>query len=175
MFAQFARWFQPSSTIHQAHALYIALVGQARQPFFYEKLQVPDTLDGRFDMIVLHVFLITQRLKPRHRELANQIIDVMMDDMDRSLREVGVGDMSVGKKVKHMADALNGRMQIYGEAIEDDAALRDALTRNVYRGQEVNEANISAISHYVQQAHKTLTTQSDDMIEQADIVWPVLT
>lgn len=176
MLAQFARWFQPSNAMLESHRLYIALVSQSRQPFFYEQLGVADSLDGRFDMIVLHLFLYTQAFKrfdePAMHETANELVDIMMTDMDRSLREIGVGDMSVGKRVKKMADALNGRFTVYGEALDDDAALCDALARNVYRSEQADAPEISKLAAYVQAAANMLASADEATLKTGAVNWP---
>ena len=84
-------------------AVYDAIVASARQPRFYADLGVPDTLDGRFDMIVLHLFLVLDRMKGEDEKFRQNLTDYFFMDMDRSLREIGVGDLSVGKKVRKMA------------------------------------------------------------------------
>ncbi len=120
-------------------ALYTAAVGAARDPYFYAELGVPDTMDGRFDMIGLFVLLIIDRLRVEPKpgpELAQAVFDAMFLDMDHALRELGVGDMTVGRKVKAMWEALHGRSTAYTAPLEagDAAALADALGRNVWRG-----------------------------------------
>ena len=120
-----------------ADRLYAAAVGQARSPNFYRNLGVPDSLDGRFEMIALHVFLVMDRLRlgdKTAREVSQALFDAMFADMDCCLRELGVGDLGVGRKVKQMAEGVNGRAQNYTRALdaEDDAALDAALARNVF-------------------------------------------
>jgi cytochrome b pre-mRNA-processing protein 3 len=120
--------------------LYCAAVAAARAPAFYAELGVPDTLDGRFDLVSLHVFLLIRRLRalpPPGAELAQAVFDAMFHDMDINLREIGVGDMSVGKKVKIMWEAFHGRSAAYQAALAetDMAALTAALARNVWRGK----------------------------------------
>ncbi len=119
-------------------ALYSTAVAAARDPWFYRALAVPDTLDGRFDLIALHVFLLIQRLQ--HAEepgpvLAQAVFDAMFSDMDNNLREIGVSDLSVGKRVRAMWEALHGRSKAYASAIgtEDAGVLASALARNVWR------------------------------------------
>ena len=121
-------------------ALYTAAVRAARDPWFYTALGVPDTLDGRFDLVGVHVFLIIDRLQEAPEPgpgLAQALFDAMFADMDFNLREMGVGDMSVGKRVKEMWEAFHGRAVVYAAALQcdDDAALVQALTRNVWRGE----------------------------------------
>ncbi|KAA5608502.1 ubiquinol-cytochrome C chaperone [Rhodovastum atsumiense] len=122
------------------YELYGAAVAAARDPWLYASLGVPDTLDGRFDLVGLHTFLVIRRLQRDPAPgpaLAQAVFDAMFTDMDVNLREMGVGDLSVGKKVKIMWEAFHGRAQAYGRALdqEDEAELAAALARNVWRGQ----------------------------------------
>jgi cytochrome b pre-mRNA-processing protein 3 len=120
--------------------LYGAAVRAARHPAFFERLAVPDTLDGRFDLIGLHVALLIRRLHhdpdARGAALAQSVFDAMFADMDRNLREMGVGDMSIARRVKAMWEAFHGRAQAYEAplAAGDRAGLAAALARNVWRG-----------------------------------------
>ena len=129
----------------EATRLYGAIVAAARQEKFYAQWDVPDTLDGRFDMIVLHMFLVLDRLKGESQKLRQQLTDVFFSDLDRTLREMGVGDLSVSKKIRPMAEAFAGRMQAYAFAMEQgDAALVEALERNVYAGERNPKARLLA-------------------------------
>ena len=119
------------------YALYTAAVQAARDPVFYTRFGVPDTLDGRFDMIGLHVSLMMDRLRREPSpgpELAQAVFDAMFSDMDVHLREMGVGDMSVGKRVKRMWEAFHGRALAYEGALAagDRPALEAALARNIW-------------------------------------------
>ena len=138
-------------------ALYAKAVAQARLPVFYAECEVPDTVDGRFDLLVLHVFLLLHRLgAPRNeatretKALNQGLFDLMFADMDRSLREMGVSDMSVGKRVKEMARAFYGRIDAYEPVLGDAARLEEALARNLYRGVEVKPASLAAMATYIQ-------------------------
>jgi cytochrome b pre-mRNA-processing protein 3 len=119
--------------------LYGRAVAAARDPWFYDRLAVPDTLDGRFDMVCLYAGLLIRRLgalPPPGPVLSQAVFDAMFADMDLNLREMGVGDLSVGKKVRAMWEGLHGRALAYGAALStgDRAALAAALARNVWRG-----------------------------------------
>jgi cytochrome b pre-mRNA-processing protein 3 len=130
-----SRVFRTGDTIAaSATALYGAVVAQARQPAFYTACGVPDTVDGRFEMIALHMFLVLHRLKTGGEgELAQQLFDIMFADMDRNLREMGAGDLGVGKRVRAMAEALYGRMAAYEEGLGgDDVTLAASLRRNAF-------------------------------------------
>jgi cytochrome b pre-mRNA-processing protein 3 len=126
-----------------AFALYGAAVAHARQPHWFATLGVPDTLDGRFDMVSLFAFLLVDRARAEGSDegaaLAQAVFDAMFADMDQNLREMGVGDLSVGKRVKAMWTAFNGRCLAYTDALDAGPpdALALALARNVWRAEEV--------------------------------------
>ncbi len=137
--------FRRSAPLRQAgRALYAAAVAAARTPAFYLDFGVPDTFDGRFDMVGLHAFLLIRRLTaapPPGPELAQAVFDAMFEDMDRTLREIGVGDLSVAKKNRAMWNAFHGRALAYQEAIAaGEPALEAALRRNVWRGAPGGDA-----------------------------------
>ena len=139
--------------IDLVHDLYAAIVEQARQPVFYRDLGVPDVLDGRFDLIVLHMTAATRRLAKigdDAKQIEQGIMGLFFADMDRSLRELGVGDLSVGKKIRNMAEAYYGRSQAYETALtsEDEDPLKEALGRNVYGGTTVGEESLAKLAHY---------------------------
>jgi cytochrome b pre-mRNA-processing protein 3 len=119
-----------------AELAYRRIVEQARQPGFFVDLGVPDTVDGRFELIALHAFLYLRRLKreqPESEPLAQRLFDTMFTDFDRSLREMGTGDLSVGREVKRMARAFYGRIEAYERGLAEDAsALQAALARNLF-------------------------------------------
>lgn len=123
--------------------LYGRAVAAARAPAFYARLGVPDTIAGRFDLIGLEVALLIRRLRresgPEAKqgpELAQAVFDAMFADMDLNLREMGVGDMSVGKRVKALWEAFHGRAAAYAAPLDaaDAEALAEALARNIWEG-----------------------------------------
>lgn len=120
--------------------LYGAAVAAARDPWLFAHLGVPDTVEGRFDLVSLHVALLIRRLRSdpdaRGAALAQAVFDAMFADMDVNLREMGVGDLSVGKRVRGLWEAFHGRALAYEAALDspDAAALAEALARNVWRG-----------------------------------------
>lgn len=144
--------------------LYGAAVAAARDPYLYTDVGVPDTLDGRFDLVGLHAFLLIQRLRhelPPGPALAQAVFDAMFSDMDVNLREMGVGDLSVGRKVRIMWEAFHGRSAVYAAALnsDDTDALETALIRNVWRGDRPSNGAAEALRRLVlaQEAH--LATQ----------------
>ena len=121
----------------EGRALFAAIGVQARLPILYTAFGVPDTIDGRFEMICLHAYSVFHRLKGHGAEtdaLSQAIYDSMFEDLDAALRELGVADLGVGRRIKIMTEALNGRIQAYDQGIAsgDAAALQDAIRRNVY-------------------------------------------
>jgi len=124
-------------------ALYAAAVARARDPWFYTRLGVPDTFDGRFDLVGLHAALLIHRLQGEATPgpaLAQAVFDAMFSDMDHTFREMGL-DMGVPRRVKAMWEAFHGRAQAYAAALDtgDEDALAAALARNVWRGAPVDE------------------------------------
>ena len=155
----------------QAHRLYMAVVAQARQPFLYKMFAIPDTLDGHFDAIVLHVALVTQRLKREPSAhtltLARYLQEAFINDMDRSLRELGVSDTGVGKRIKQMGGALAGRLRAYESAADDQEALAEALMRNVYRGEANSQAQ--PLAAYVRECIEALKRHSIAQISHGEL------
>ena len=156
----FERVFSSSTVKTNAVALYLIAVEKARQPNFYAKMGVSDSVDGRFDMIALHVFLLLRRLRQGGEEtqiVSQALFDTMFEDMDRGLRELGAGDLGVGRRVKSMAKAFYGRIAAYDEGLDgDDGALVLAIKRNIFRGSGGNDINASEIAHYMQNNYKAL-------------------
>ncbi len=141
-------------------ALYGAIVAAARQEKFYAQWQVPDTMDGRFDMMTLHVFLVLDRLRGfglEAEELRQALTDRFFAEMDSALREIGVGDLSVGKKVRKMAEAFFGRATAYTTSMANgETAMAEALARNVYA--EADAFHAPALSKWSLQARVVLAT-----------------
>lgn len=148
-----------------AVALYDIIVAQSRKPAYYVYCDVPDTIDGRFDMIVLHAFFVLRRLKVRHRKTAQALLEVIFDDMDRSLREMGAGDLGVSRRVKTMARALYGRIATYERALDGDGtALAEALRRNLYGTIDPDPQCVEAMLTYVRAEAASVEQQSLDRI-----------
>jgi cytochrome b pre-mRNA-processing protein 3 len=165
-----------------AEGLYAAIVTQARQPLFYARWQVPDTVDGRFEMIGLHAFLVLRRLKgvpsPGPR-VSQALFDTMFADMDRSLREMGVGDLGVGRRVKAMAQGFYGRVAAYDSALAPPArqeALFEPLRRNVYGTvappAEVSQASLESLARYIWACGNVMAAISDRQLLGGEVRFP---
>ena len=122
--------------------LYDGLVARAREPVFFEGLGVADTIDGRFDVLAFHAWMVLTELKGS--PAAQALTDIIFTGFDEAMREQGVGDMGIGHKLKAMAKAFYGRMAAYDVA-KDEPALAEALAKNLWRGAEVdNRARVLA-------------------------------
>ena len=143
-------------------SLYGTIVAQARSPFFYFGYGVPDTVAGRFDMIVLHLVLFLQRLKPESpavRSLGQQVFDHFCRDMDHNFREMGVGDLAVPQQMRRVGDAFYGRATAYEVALAaDDAELVGALVRNIYGRPSLGARRLAG---YMREATRQLAAQED--------------
>jgi cytochrome b pre-mRNA-processing protein 3 len=173
--------FKRKRTEEPATLLYAKLVAQARRPEFYLHGGVPDTVDGRFDLISLHLFLVLHRLKgdhPESAELAQAVFDLMFDDMDQSLREMGAGDLGVGRRVKVMIQGLYGRIAAYEKGLErDDDTLQAALRRNVYGTVDPAPVCLEALAAYVRGQVAVLARQAYPALAAGALVFgapPVL-
>lgn len=153
----FSKFFKRDEVADAARETYQAVIRQARQTDFYTRYGVPDTLDGRFDLLVLHTALVLFRLQRDRAEserFSQALFDTLFVDLDQSLREIGVSDMSVGKKVKQMGKAFYGRLDAYRLGLEaaagdDGRQLADALHRNLYRGSLEAEPYSMPMAGYV--------------------------
>ena len=132
--------------------VYGIVVNQSRQPVFYTELTIPDNIDGRFDVLSLHMFFIFSRLKNEEQigaDFSQSLFDTMFVDMDQSLREMGVGDLSVGKRVKDMGKALLGRIEAYDNAFSAEYSdIEDTIVRNIYRGEPPHFNQIRRLIKY---------------------------
>ncbi|HEY1794984.1 MAG TPA: ubiquinol-cytochrome C chaperone family protein [Stellaceae bacterium] len=133
---------------------YGSIVEHARRPVFFTDFDVPDTVDGRFELICLHAFLYLHRLKSEGdpgASLGQFFFDLMFADFDRSLREMGTGDLSVGREVQKMAQAFYGRIHAYEDALDmpGDAGLHAALRRNLFGTAAPSDAGLAAMAAYL--------------------------
>jgi len=154
--------------------LYRACVASARRPFFYSDLQVPDTVDGRFDLLILHVLLVIDRLIDYPAE-TQQLFDILFADMDKNLREMGVSDVSIAKKMKPMLAAFYGRAKAYEEALKQgDAALAQVLRKNIYGKATPTDEDVVRLTAYVRSAHETLAVQNTQKLLNGTLSFPAL-
>lgn len=158
------------------HKAYCEIVAQARQPAFYADFHVPDTVDGRFDMIVVHAVLLFRRFAGEGKavaEFSQAVFDLFFHDMDASLREMGVSDTGVPRKIKVMGEAFYGRADAYAPGLEaqDAALLAEAIGRNVFP-DEPNPLAEEALASYMLAADKALAAQNTSELTKGNLSWP---
>lgn len=127
--------------------LYNAIIARARQPHWFEEGQVPDTIDGRFDMIAAVLALVLLRMEedPGAAEPSARLAERFIDDMDGQLREIGIGDIVVGKHVGKMMGMLGGRLGAFRDAFAEGGDLDGAVARNVYRSEAVEPGALAHV------------------------------
>ena len=166
----FKSLFRPKPVERDALELYAKAVDQARQPVFYTDLGVADRIDARFEIYTLHVLLLYVRLRhenERGAALAQKLFDHYVSALDNVLRELGVGDVAVGKKMRKLGEALYGRMVSYEKALSegDRDALVASIARNVYETEDV--AHAGTLADYTLATHQALSLQTMAEIEHA--------
>ncbi len=153
----------------EALELHDALIAQARCPLLFEVGGVPDTLEGRFEMLMLHAVLFFQRtrLEPSLKNISQDVVDRLFLELDRALREMGVGDVSIPKKMKKLATHFHGRINAYQAALDatDSAALSAAIARNVW-GDDAAPQQGAWLAHYALAQHAHLARLSAQDILQ---------
>ena len=159
--------FRKKTASDAVYAVYNSIVAQSRQPVLYTQYGVPDTVTGRFDMISLHMALLFRRLRhgPESAKAFSQsVFDLFFKDMDRSLREMGVTDLGVPKKIQKMGNIFFGLLAALNEAMDGDdvEALAGVLARNILEGEDT--AQLRALADYVRSRDAELATQSVESI-----------
>jgi len=159
------------------HSLYGAIVAQARSPAFYRSHGVPDSVNGRLEMILVHTFLFFRRTRDGAedmRRIGQAVFDLFCDDMDANLREMGVGDLAVPKHMQRIGEAFYGRAAAYDAALaaRDDAALAQALIRNVFGGEPQQGERAQRLAGYVKAAAAQLARAEDADLAQGRIGFP---
>jgi cytochrome b pre-mRNA-processing protein 3 len=157
-------------------SLYGTIVAQGRAPDFYQNYGVPDTVNGRFEMIVLHAVLLLRRLDAGpepSRRLGQSVFDMFCSDMVGNLRELGVGDLAVPRTMRRIGEAFYGRQQAYAAALAaaDDAMLVAALARNVFATSEP-AAGAERLARYVRAAVRNLEAQDEAALGRGDVAFP---
>ncbi len=159
----------------KAGEIYGAIVTQARQPGFYAALGIPDTPAGRYDMVVLHLFLVLGRLKLEAgtEPLQQALIEAFVEDIDDSMRELGTGDVVVGKKVRKAAAGFYERSRDYREALAADGAgvLEGALIRYGL-ALESDPRRCSCLAAYVRTTAEALKGQASAEVSGGRLAFP---
>lgn len=170
-------WFKRNARLARTgQRLYERIVAQARTEAFYRDLRVPDTMDGRLELILLHLVLLLERLKSEGvtgQRIGQVVIERLIADMDDALRQIGIGDMGVPRRIQKAAAALRERVQDYGPGA---AGVEEALVRNVYR--PAGEGDFSDAAHalaaYCEAARAALAGGASDDLLAGRISFPPL-
>jgi cytochrome b pre-mRNA-processing protein 3 len=156
--------------------LYGTIVAQARLPCFYREYGVPDTVNGRFDLLILHLALVLDRLadEPQLRELGQALFDHFCTDMDHNLREMGVGDLSVPRHMHRVGEAFYGRAQAYraGLARDGQQALVEALERNIYGQDPASRPSARRLAAYMRGTVGELRVQPASQVLAGKLTMP---
>lgn len=166
--------FKKSKFPAPVYAVYSAIVAQSRREIFYVEWGVPDTLTGRFDMISLHAALVFRRLRSKESQtkaFAQDVFDCFFKDMDRSLREMGVGDLSVGKRIEKMGSLFYGMLNSINQALDsgEAGAVEAVLMRNFHDGERHPE--VEKFADYVLLCDDILATQDVTAIMEGKVTF----
>ncbi len=158
-------------------ALYGAIVTQARSAAFYRACGVPDTVDGRLEMLLLHTFLFYRRVRAGSegvRPLGQDVFDRFCNDMDGNLREMGIGDLAVPRHMRRIGEAFYGRAAAYEAALAagDEQALAEALMRNVFSGLAIHSEDARRLATYAMKVDAELARQQDAGLSAGQINFP---
>lgn len=170
------RLFRPRQARIAGEALYAGLVDQARQPALYRDLGVADRIDSRFELYVLHLALLLNRLKGEGEaasETGQAVFDAFVGALDDSLRELGVGDLSVAKKMRKLGEAVYGRVVGYQNAVgdNDSVSLAGLIARAVY-SEEAPTAQADCLARYALSTSEALRAQRLEDILRGRVAWP---
>jgi cytochrome b pre-mRNA-processing protein 3 len=164
-----------SQRVDTIASLYGTIVAQARSPLFYRAYHVPDTVEGRHGMIVLHLALVLRRLSGENsdlRELGQRVFDRFCQDMDDNLREMGVGDLAVPRQMRRIGEGFYGQVAAYDRALASAAAtdLEEALERNIFAAP--GAAGAALLSLYVRQAASQLAATDETSMLDGELSFP---
>ena len=170
-------FFRRNRSDHSIAGLYGMIVAQARAAPFYRIYGVPDTVNGRFEMVVLHTVLVLRRLESEPepiRRRGQALFDRFCADMDGSLREMGIGDLAVPTKMRKIGEAFYGRQAAYGAALADpdQAILVGALSRNVFGARAGTDLGATRLAAYVRTVASALAGREGAAVSGGQIAFP---
>jgi len=162
--------------VELSNQIYKLIIKQARIKLFYTKLNIPDTIDGRFELIVLHFFFIDNALNKEveyYDKIYKEILEIMYKDFDMSLREMGVGDLSVGKKIYHMTEAFSGRIVAYRAASKKNKTeVIKSLKKNVYgTTKNINKDQLNILAEYFLGSLKIINNNTIDNVKKNNAIF----
>jgi cytochrome b pre-mRNA-processing protein 3 len=161
-----------------ADRLYAAVAAQARQPALFADLGVPDTVDGRFDVLALHAWIVIDRVRAEAdgEAIAQAVFDAMFAHLDTAVREMGAQDLGVGRRIKVMAEGLHGRALAFRTALADadPATLDEALRRNVFGKATPDDAAVARLAAYVRTSVIGLEALDPARLHDGALAWPAV-
>jgi cytochrome b pre-mRNA-processing protein 3 len=168
--------FRRSDEHRTIAALYGAIVTQARSPVFYADFGVPDMVQGRFDVLVLHLVLLLERLARENDEgqaVGQRLFDAFCHDLDGNLREMGIGDLAVPKHMRRFGEAFYGRQAAYLAALRaaNGSDFEDALARNIFQVAGPDE-RAARLARYGRAALQGLDAQERSSIMRGEVAFP---
>lgn len=173
------KWLKRRKLIRSiAQRVYARITEQSRNPVFYRELGVADTLYGRFELVSLHTALFVRymrQLEDIGPKVSQKLFDLMFSDIQESLRQQGVGDLGVPKKMRGLMKGFNGRLHVYKEALDrrNSNELYAALIKNVYDGDEAKHKNhANMLKAYMEKLAQALEYYALDDLEKGAISWP---
>ncbi len=162
-----------------SESLYQLIVWQARKECFYTYGEIPDTQEGRLENIILHLYIVFRRInykKGRQNDLSRALVEYLVDDLDNNLRELGVSDISVGKKVRDLVARFYGRCRIFDEALckQTEESLKCALLTSIYgnKQREINADSLNFMIAYFLECIKTLDSTDISLLKKGKITFP---
>lgn len=167
--------FKTRPAVLAGQALYERVVSQSRSPSLYADLGAPDTTEGRFEIYSLHVYLLLARLKergPQAAETAQALLDTYLSALDNTLREMGLGDVGVGRQVRKLGEAFYGRVRSYEvgiAALPDPSELQAMLVRTAYAGADPSSA--PRLTDYIVRQRAALAEQPLDSLLAGSVIW----
>lgn len=169
-------WFQSKKNRWAVDRLYQSIQAQALRPDFYFDGGARDNFSGRFEMTCLHGTLVFRRLRRAGgagKALAQDVFDALFDGFDEALRDIGTGDLSVGKKIRKMGEAFYGRSKAYEDALSQDDGDKE-LTVSLRRNLGVGDNESARFVRYVRSVEDTLARHTDEQLLSGDVSWPRL-
>lgn len=169
-------WFQSKKNRWAVDRLHRSIQDQALRPDFYYDGGARDNFSGRFEMTSLHAALMFRRLRTTGaagKALSQDVFDALFDGFDEALRDIGTGDLSVGKKIRKMGEAFYGRAKAYDEAMAPGAPELD-LPHSLMRNLGLSETETDRFTRYVRLTEDTLKRHTDEQLMQGEVNWPRL-
>lgn len=171
-----APFWRPSPFREVSQQIYGTVVAQSRRPAFYLAYGVPDSVTGRFDMLCLHLFLLSNRLAretdPKARDLGQQVFDRFSADVDRALREIGIGDTAVPKRKKRLIHGFYGQIEDFGKALDAGDAATLALKANERFSKLATTVQAGRLARYMIAVRDSLLGASLDDVIAGRLAWP---